>query len=380
MKKTLKLSLLSLGFLMISLNYSNAQVNSVPKFSHIVVVIGENTSASNVFGNANAPFINSLAAQGAKFTSSFGVFHPSQPNYLALYSGGNQGIINDNLIATKFSTANLGRELIDAGKTFITYSEDLPSVGFDGKTNLKYARKHNPAANWMGTGTNKVPSNTNQPFTAFPTNFNNLPSVSFVVPNLCNDGHDSCAPLSNGTKQYDTWIKNNLDTYKKWCILNNSLLIVTYDEDDFTTVNKIATVIYGAKVAVGTNTQIINHYSVLRTIEDAFNIPTHAGAASTATAISCWTAGAAKFSDTNNTKIEADNKFVLSPNPVNGSEITVQGIEDHVAYEISNLMGRKMSNGTLENQKISIDSLPKGIYVIQFFSNDKVLNKTFVKN
>jgi phosphatidylinositol-3-phosphatase len=380
MKKILKLSLLSLGFLMISQNHTNAQSNIVPKFSHIVVVIGENTSASNVFGNANAPYINALAAQGAKFTSSFGVFHPSQPNYLALYSGGNQGITNDNLITTKFSTANLGRELIDAGKTFVTYSEDLPSVGFDGKTNLKYARKHNPAANWMGTGTNKVPVTTNQPFTAFPTNFNNLPSVSFVVPNLCNDGHDSCAPLNNGTKQYDTWIKNNLDAYKKWCILNNSLLIVTYDEDDFTTVNKIATVIYGAKVALGANSQTINHYSVLRTIEDAFNIPTHAGAANTASAISCWTTVVAKLSGEVINKTEDNTKFELSPNPSNGSEIKIKGIEDQVVYEISNSFGQKIENGILKNETISIDSLPKGVYYIQFFINTKILKKTFIKN
>jgi phosphatidylinositol-3-phosphatase len=380
MKKTLKFSLISLGLLMISQNQTNAQSNIVPKFSHIVVVIGENTNASNVFGNLNAPYINALAAQGAKFSNSFGVFHPSQPNYLALYSGGNQGITNDNLITTKFSTANLGRELIDAGKTFITYSEDLPSVGFDGKTSGKYARKHNPAANWMGTGTNKVPVNTNQPFTAFPTNFNNLPSVSFVVPNLCNDGHDSCAPLNNGTKQYDTWIKNNLDAYKKWCILNNSLLIVTYDEDDFTTVNKIATVIYGAKVAVGANSQTINHYSVLRTIEDAFNIPTHAGAAGTASDISCWTAAVVKWSGDANNKTEVDTKVVLSPNPSNGLEINIQGIEDHAAYEIFNSFGQKIENGTLKNQTISIDSLPKGVYYIQFFTNNEILKKTFIKN
>ena len=113
---------------------------SVPAYSHIVVVIGENTKASSVLGNSSAPYINSLANAGAKFTNSFAVFHPSQPNYIALFSGGNQGITNDNLVTTKFTTANLGKELISAGKTFITYSEDLPSVGFDGKTSGKYGR------------------------------------------------------------------------------------------------------------------------------------------------------------------------------------------------------------------------------------------------
>ncbi|MEP6596615.1 MAG: alkaline phosphatase family protein, partial [Ginsengibacter sp.] len=178
---------------------SSTVTNPVPAFTHIVVVIGENTNASSVFGNSNAPYINTLAAIGAKFTNSFAITHPSQPNYLQLYSGSNQGITDDSYITTKFTTANLGKELINAGKTYTSYSEGLPSVGYDGATSGLYVRRHNPAANWMGTGTNQIPTTTNQPFTAFPTNYNNLPSVSFVIPNLCSDGHDVCAPLNNST-------------------------------------------------------------------------------------------------------------------------------------------------------------------------------------
>jgi hypothetical protein len=85
------------------------------------------------------------------------------------------------------------------------------------------------------------------------------------------------APLNNSVLQFDRWIQNNLDGYKQWCINNNSLLIVTYDEDDFSSTNKIATVFYGAHVAPATYAQTINHYNVLRTIEDANGLTTHAG-------------------------------------------------------------------------------------------------------
>ena len=271
------------GFLMMFQMGSKCQ--TVPVFSHIVVVIGENTAAGSVFGNVNAPYINSLATAGAKFTNSYAITHPSQPNYLDLYSGNNQGIINDNLIATKFTSANLGAELINASKTYTTYSDGLPSVGYNGATSGKYARKHNPAANWMGTGVNQIPITTNQPFTAFPANYNNLPGVCFVVPDLCHDGHDVCAPLNNSVQQYDTWVQQNLDGYKQWCINNNSLLIVTYDEDDNSASNKIATVFYGAHVVVGVYSQTINHYNLLRTLEDAKNQSAHAGAAASATPI-----------------------------------------------------------------------------------------------
>ncbi len=378
MKPNLKLSLSSICLFLFFQTTIIAQTTQ-PTFSHIVIVIGENTRASSVYGSTSAPYINALAAQGAKFTNSFGVFHPSQPNYIALYSGSNQGITKDNLVTTKFTTANLGRELINAGKTFTTFSEDLPSVGFDGATSGSYARKHNPAANWMGTGTNQIPTTTNQPFTAFPTNFNNLPAVSFVIPNLCNDGHNSCAPISNGTLQYDTFLKTKLDAYKKWCINNNSLLIVTYDEDDFTTVNKIATVVYGAKVATGEYAQTINHYSVLRTIENAFGLTTHAGAAATATPLNCWITGASKnaviTSDTNN----LETKISLFPNPVDGATISVFGIDNNTKYQILNTTGLKMADGILENDSIPVDKLPKGIYYIQFNQQDKVISKSFIK-
>ncbi|MFN0214799.1 MAG: PKD domain-containing protein [Saprospiraceae bacterium] len=263
--------------------------NPVPAYDHIVVVVGGKANADAVFGNPNAPYINSLANNGAKFSNSYAVFNPSQPNYLALYSGSNQGITNDNLITSAFTTDNLGRELIDANKSYTTYSEGLPSVGFNGPINGNYVRIHNPAANWMGIGLNQIPATTNQPFSAFPTNFDELPNVSFVVPGLCGGGHTTCPPLNNSIGQFDTWVQSNLDAYKQWCVNNNSLLIVTYDENSSSTDNKIATVFYGAHVDNGDYSQKINHYNVLRTIEEACRLSEHAGeAASNAPIDNCW--------------------------------------------------------------------------------------------
>ena len=69
-------------------------MSSVP--AHIVVVIDENHSYSEIIGSSDAPYINSLATEGALFTQSFAVAHPSQPNYLALFSGSTHGITNDS--------------------------------------------------------------------------------------------------------------------------------------------------------------------------------------------------------------------------------------------------------------------------------------------
>src|SRR4051812_20748361 len=97
---------------------------SVPQFDHIVVVVEENRPYSAIVGNSDAPFINKLANQGALFTRSFGIAHPSQPNYLALFSGSTQGVTT-SACPFNFAGPSLGGALIAAGKSFASYAEDL---------------------------------------------------------------------------------------------------------------------------------------------------------------------------------------------------------------------------------------------------------------
>ena len=258
--------------------------NGVPQFSHIVVAVFENHSYAEVLGGSSAPYMQSLANNGARFTQSFAIEHPSEPNYLDLFSGSNQGVTDDSC-PHDFATDNEGAELIAHGFTFGGYSETMPSVGYTGCTygTSGYARKHNPWVNF-DLATNSVPSSDNMPFTSFPTsNFASLPTVSWVVPNLCNDMHD----CSVGTG--DTWAKNNLDAYAQWAKANNSLLIITFDEDDSSAQNNIPTLFYGANVKVGTYGEHVTHYNVLRTLEDAYGTG-YAGASASATPITdVWT-------------------------------------------------------------------------------------------
>src|SRR5437660_12829449 len=90
---------------------------------HVVLVIEENHGYSEIIGSSQAPYINSLASQGALMTNSFALTHPSEPNYLDLFSGSNQGVTDDSCPVGPFSTPNLGRGLINAGRTFGGYSE-----------------------------------------------------------------------------------------------------------------------------------------------------------------------------------------------------------------------------------------------------------------
>ncbi len=93
-----------------------------PRYDHVVIVIEENHSAEQVIGS---PYLSSLAARGTAFSEMYGVTHPSQPNYLALFSGSTQGVVDDNQYT--FSGPNLADSLATAGLSFATYSEGLPS-------------------------------------------------------------------------------------------------------------------------------------------------------------------------------------------------------------------------------------------------------------
>ncbi|AHH95266.1 alkaline phosphatase family protein [Kutzneria viridogrisea] len=251
--------------------------SSVPTFDHIVLVMFENKKYSSINGSSSAPYFNSLAGQGAKFSNSFAITHPSQPNYVALFSGATQGVTDDTCPANLGSVSNLGQQLIGAGRTFTGYSESMPSDGYTGCSSGDYRRKHN---SWVDFS--NVPAASNLRYTAFPSDYTQLPTVAFVTPNMCNDMHD----CSIGTG--DTWLHNNLDGYAQWAKTHNSLLIVTFDEDSGTSVNQIFTTFVGAHVQTGTYSESINHYTVLRTIEASYGLPGINNAASKSPILDVW--------------------------------------------------------------------------------------------
>jgi acid phosphatase len=241
---------------------ARARVEQVPHYAHIVVVMEENHAYSQIIGNTQAPYIKSLARKGALFTNSHAISHPSEPNYMAITSGSTYGLSSDKC---PFSTpkANIGSELIAAGLSYADYSESMPSQGYEGCTSGEYARKHNPAANYTD-----LPSSVNQTFAQFPpsSSYASLPTVSFVDPNLLDDMHDGTVAAG------DSWLKEHMGSYLTWAMSHNSLLVVTWDENNGTPGNKIATIFAGADIKAGRYSERVTHYSVLRTLEQAYGL------------------------------------------------------------------------------------------------------------
>jgi hypothetical protein len=237
------------------------------RWAHVVVVVEENRSYSDIIGNPSAPFVNSLARRGASFTRFFAERHPSEPNYLALFSGSTHGLTSD-ACPLRFTGGNLGRALRASGRSFTGYSESLPRTGFTGCAAGSYVRRHAPWVNFTN-----LPRSVNQPFSAFPHQFSHLPRVCFVIPNLVHDMHDGTIAMG------DRWLRSHLGSYANWARAHRSLLLVTWDEDDRSQANRIPTIAVGSSVQRGRAGERLNHYRLLRTLDDAFGLPHHGLAA-----------------------------------------------------------------------------------------------------
>lgn len=245
--------------------------------AHTVIVVMENHSYTEVIGNRRAPNINQLARSGALFTDSRAITHPSEPNYLALFSGSTQGVTDDSC-PHRFTAANLGSELIAAGRTFAGYAEGLPAAGSAVCATGEYARRHVPWTNFAN-----VPAADSQPFARFPAgDYARLPTVSFVIPNVCHDMHN--CPVATG----DAWLRTHLGGYAAWAMTHHSLLIVTWDENDGSARNQVPTIFAGQQVRPGRYSQLITHYSVLRTLESLYQLPVLGHAASAHVITGTW--------------------------------------------------------------------------------------------
>ena len=209
-------------------------------------------------------------------TQSYAVSHPSEPNYLALFSGSTQGLSDDSC-PHDYTGPNLAGALLARGLSFTGYSEDLPAPGFTGCDSGAYARKHNP---WVDFSA--LPARVNQPMTAFSGNPADLPTVSFVIPNLDHDMHDGTLA------QADQWLQAHLGDYANWTSAHNSLLVITTDEDDHSQNNRIATILVGAHVRPGQYDTRTDHYGLLRTLLDSYHLTPFAEAAHTAPLETLW--------------------------------------------------------------------------------------------
>lgn len=245
----------------------------VPPLDHVVVVVMENHSYDQVRG---AAYTAGLIAGGASCADMHAVSHPSQPNYVALWSGAFQGVSSDACPppGSPYATENLGHACEAAGVSWRSYAEALPSAGYTGcsagsGTNI-YVRKHCP---W--TDFSNLAHANERPYTdlALDIAAGTLPRLAVVVPNQCHNTHD-CA-VSVG----DTWLADNLPALIA-AVGPKGMVVVTWDEDDNGAGNHILTVCAGPVVKAGyVSHRRVTHFTLLRTLCDALGVAPFAAAA-----------------------------------------------------------------------------------------------------
>jgi len=248
-------------------------------FSHVVLVVEENHSYSEVIGNSAMPYLNSLASQYGVATKYYANAHPSLPNYLMLTTGLTETL--DNEFSGVINDDNVVRELVKAGKSWKSYQESIPSPGYLGTDAGPYVRHHNPFSYLSDVQNDTVQAANIVPFTQFATDLanNSLPQFSFITPNLNNDAHDASLGAA------DSWLANNIEPLlASSSFQDGGLLIITFDEGAIADVDhgggRIATVIVSSKSKPNyQSTNVYLHQSTLRLVLAASGVRTFPGLA-----------------------------------------------------------------------------------------------------
>jgi hypothetical protein len=251
----------------------------MPRFSRVVIIVLENKEYDVVIGSNRAPYLNSLANSYALATQFYAVTHPSLPNYIAMTSGGLNGITS-NCTNCHTSAPNLVTQMERAGISWKGYMEDLPEPcsNVAQSSDGMYAKKHNPFMYYDDITNNPSRCNKVVPLTQLDADIHNgeLPRFVWVTPNMCHDMHD--CKVSEGDAWMSKFVPKLLRTLGP-----RGLLVVTFDEGNSNAGccsgsgaagGRIATILAGPAAKAHTRSSVhMTLYSLLRTIEDSWRLP-----------------------------------------------------------------------------------------------------------
>ena len=336
----------------------------IPHLDHAFVIVMENHAYSQIIGSPAAPFITAYASAANSATNYYGVAHPSLTNYLEIVGGSNFGVINDNSPDWHSTTCQsnlelntaalegapnicpiagsgldgdtpaldcsnegapgacvqnypaytpaqtvgktIADQLVEAGKSWKSYQENLPAFGADGVnwsdgllTDATpapvsgvphlYAVKHNPFAYFANVQAGTDPNNSLKNIVGFERLYADLasghvPTYSLIAPNQCHDQHGrgpgevgpGCSADAGTIAQGDATVKALVAAIKAspaWSHGHN-VIVTVWDENDYgTETNQVVAIVdtnYGVHGKSSNN--FYNHFSLLKTLEAGFGL------------------------------------------------------------------------------------------------------------
>ena len=305
---------------------------AVPHYDHILVIVEENKGYATVLDRGYAPNISRLAKTYGLATSMYAEVHPSEANYIALLGGDTFGIHDDDSWSCvagstepncKGSDApgfpphlidgpNLASQLRAKGLAWRAYLQDLPAPGslaiFSAETATDppalYAAKHTGFTNFASVHHDPDLARELVGFDELTSDLRSgtVPAFALIVPNQCNEMHgiDSpkappdCAKGDDGlVRRGDATageIVSSIQASPIWKT-GNTAIVITWDEDgkaDRIPGSKQACCVVDTANPGGGHIPTIvitnhgprgvsdptdyDHYSLLRTIEDAFGL------------------------------------------------------------------------------------------------------------
>lgn len=257
-----------------------AEAAALPHFGHEFIVVEENRDLDQA-DSEHMPYLHSLIERFGAATQYYASTHPSIGNYFMLTTG--QIVTNDDGYSQTVSADNIVRQLLAAGRTWKSYAEDLPSVGYTGQRSGSYVRKHNPLSFFSDVVDDPAQRERLVPFTQFAVDLaaDALPDYSFIVPNLCNDAHDCSLQTADG------WLEKNIaPLLASPAFQKDGLLIIAFDEaedDDTHGGGRILWTAIGPRSRPGfRSSALYQHENTLRLMAEGLGLSRYPGAAATA--------------------------------------------------------------------------------------------------
>lgn len=236
------------------------------------VLVMENHEYDAIIGSPEAPFLNGLAGRSVLLTRSFAIRHPSLPNYLALLAGSTFGIDSDCTDCT-IAGRSLVDQLQEAGISWRAYMDGMPGPCFTGASAGDYAKKHDPFVYFDRITADPARCRSVVPLTELPGDLRDLPTFTWITPDLCHDMHD--CTVATGDRWASEWVPRVMAALGP-----GGVLIVTFDEGSSdagccskAAGGRVATIITGPGARPGVELSApADHYSILRLIEDRWGL------------------------------------------------------------------------------------------------------------